>query len=213
MEIKSIAIVGAGDLGRRLASAFLLAGYSTILEDISPSTLEQGIASIVRAIGDECSRGSIDPQVFVATMANLRLARTAEDACREADLIIETVADEIEMKIELFTIFDKFAKPGAIFASTTSTLAITDLAEVTFCPERCMGMRFSADTDGAGKQLELIAGRATSEETIAACRDVALRMGREVAIVRDEQGFATGGPECGSACPSDAAAKPSLSDT
>jgi len=219
MAIECIAIVGAGELGRRVACACLLAGYTTVLEDISPSMLEQGIAWIVQAIGDECARGKIDRATFVATMAKLRLVRTAEDACREADLIIETVADEIEMKIELFTIFDKFAKPGAILASTTSSLAITDLAEVTFCPERCIGMRFSADTDGSGKQSELIAGRVTSEGTIAACQEVALRMGREVAIVRDEQGFATGCPECGSACAPDPitrenpSAKPSLGDT
>jgi 3-hydroxybutyryl-CoA dehydrogenase len=218
MAIESIAIVGAGELGRRVACACLLAGYTTILEDISPSMLEQGIAWIVQAIGDECARGKIDRATFVATMAKLRLVRTAEDACREADLIIETVADEIEMKIELFTIFDKFARPGAILASTTSSLAITDLAEVTFCPERCIGMRFSAGADRSGK-FELIAGRATSEEAIAACREVALRMVREVTIVRDEQGFATGCPECGSACQPDPitkenpSAKPSLGDT
>jgi 3-hydroxybutyryl-CoA dehydrogenase len=202
MEIKSIAIVGAGDLGRRLAWASLLAGYQTVLEDISLSTLEKGIAWIVRAAGDECSRGNIDPTVFVATLANLRIARSAEDACREADLIIETVADEIEMKIELFTIFDKFAKPGAIFASTTSTISIADLAGVTFCPERCIGMHFSAEGDRV-KQVELAAGRETSEETVAACREAGRRMGKEVAIVGDEQGFASGCPECGVARPTD----------
>ena len=212
MAIESIAIVGAGDLGRGLASACLLAGYSVVLEDISPSALEQGVASLVREVGDEAARGNITPKVFVATMAKLGLARTAEDACREADLIIETVADEIEMKIELFTIFDKFAKPGAIFASTTSTLAITDLADVTFCPERCIGMRFSAGTDGGGKALEFVAGRATSEETIALCREVGFRLGKEVLIVRDEQGLATTCLESGPACPAGAVTKPSQSE-
>jgi 3-hydroxyacyl-CoA dehydrogenase len=202
MEIKCIAIVGAGDLGRRLACACLLAEYQTVLEDISPTTLEQGIAWIVRSVGDEASREKIDPAAFIATLANLCIARTAEDACREADLVIETVADEIEMKIELFTIFDKFAKPGAIFASTTSTLSIADLAEVTFCPERCIGMRFSAGGERF-KQIELVVGRETSDETVAACRDVGLRISKKVAIVRDEQGFATGRPECGAARPTD----------
>jgi 3-hydroxybutyryl-CoA dehydrogenase len=213
MAIETIAIVGAGELGRRLACACLLAEYGTVLEDISLPTLEQAIASIVQAIGDECSHGKIDRAAFLATMARLRLATTAEDACRAAELIIETAADEIEMKIELFTIFGKFAKPGAIFASTTSALAIADLAEMTFCPERCIGMRFSTDAGGAGKQLQLVAGRATSEETVAACREVGLRMGREVAIVRDEQQFASGGPECGQAGPPDPLTKLGLSDT
>ena len=90
------------------------------------------------------------------------------------------------MKLELFTIFDKFAKPGAILASTTRSLSITDLAEITFCQERCIGMHFFVDTRGA-QQLELVRGRATSEETIAACCDVGRRMGREVTVRTEEQ--------------------------
>jgi 3-hydroxybutyryl-CoA dehydrogenase len=200
MVIETIAIVGAGNLGRSLAYVSALAGYRTVLEDVSLATLEQGIASIERALAEDVSRGSISADVWDVALANLCTAHSAEDASREADLIIETVSDEIEMKIELFTIFDKFAKPGAIFASTTSALSITDLAEVTFCPERCIGMRFSADASRA-KYLELVAGRETSEETIAACREVGLCMGTEVAIVRDAAGFETGCPECGEARP------------
>jgi 3-hydroxybutyryl-CoA dehydrogenase len=185
MEIKTIAIVRAADMGRRIAYSSVLAGYRTILEDISSSTLEQGIAWIVQSLGDGVSRGKISAAARVAAVANLITASSAEDAAREADLIIETVSDEMEMKIELFTIFDKFAKPGAIFASTTSSLSINDLAAVTFCPERCIGMRFFAEADAAGR-LELVRGRETSEETIAACREVGRLMGKEVSVVSDE---------------------------
>jgi 3-hydroxybutyryl-CoA dehydrogenase len=110
-------------------------------------------------------------------------------------LIIEAVSDEMEMKVELFTIFDKFAKPGAIFASTTSLLSITDLAALTFCPERCIGVRFFVDGPHAGR-LELVCGRETSEETVAACREVGRCMGKEVVIIGDEQEFAGGCPDC-----------------
>jgi 3-hydroxyacyl-CoA dehydrogenase len=75
-------------------------------------------------------------------------AHSVEQAVREADLIIEAVADELEMKLELFTIFDKFAKPAAIFASTTDSIRISDLADMTFCPECCIGMRLAHETDG-----------------------------------------------------------------
>jgi 3-hydroxybutyryl-CoA dehydrogenase len=186
MEVKTIVVVGAGDPGRRIAYASSLAGFWTILEDISPSALEQGIAWIRRALGEEISRGKISASDRDTALANLNTANSAEDASREADLIIETVSDEMEMKIELFTIFDKFAKPGAIFASTTTSLLITDLAAVTFCPERCIGMRFFADAPTAGR-LELIKGRETSEVTVAACREVGRRMGQEVSLLSDEQ--------------------------
>jgi 3-hydroxybutyryl-CoA dehydrogenase len=185
MEIKTIAIVGAAELGRSIACVAVLAGYRTILEDISPSALEQGIAWVAQSLDDEVSRGKTSAAARLAALANLVTASSAEDASRDADLIIETVSDEIEMKIELFTIFDKFAKPGAIFASTTSSLSITDLAAVTFCPERCIGMRFIPSAQHAGR-LELMKGRETSEETIAACREVGRRMGKEVSVLSEE---------------------------
>ena len=180
-EMKTIAVVGSGDLGRRIAYRSSLAGFRTILEDISPSALEQGIAWIRQALGEEISRGGISTADGNAALRNLNTANSAEDISREADLIIETVSDEMEMKIELFTVFDKFAKPGAIFASTTTSLPITDLAAVTFRPERCIGMRFFADAQTTGR-LELVQGRETSEETVAACREVGRRMGLEISL-------------------------------
>jgi 3-hydroxybutyryl-CoA dehydrogenase len=198
VKIETIAIVGATRLGRRLAYECVLVGYRTILEDISLSALERGITSIAEALRDAGSRGEIGAPAHNAALANLSTANTPEDVSREADLIIETVSDETEVKIELFTIFDKFAKPGAIFASTTTSLSITDLAAVTFCPERCIGMRFFMDEPRA-KRLELVRGRETSEDTIVSCREVGLRIGKQVLVVTDQQEFATGCPECGAA--------------
>jgi 3-hydroxybutyryl-CoA dehydrogenase len=186
MEIQTIAIVGAADLGRRIAYASLFVGYRTILEDISPSTLEQGIAWIVRTLGNDFAGGKMSAVARDAVLRNLCTANSAEDASREADLIIEAVSDEMEVKIELFTIFDKFAKPGAIFASTTTSLSITELAEVTFCPERCIGMRFFMGLQNA-ERLELVKGRETSDETVAACHEVGCRMGRDVSVLSEEQ--------------------------
>ena len=185
METKTIAIVGAADLGRRIAYAAVLAGYHTTLEDISPSALKQVLAWIAQEIDDEVSCGKIGARVRDAALANLSAANSAEDASREADLIIETVSDEMEMKIELFTIFDKFAKPGAIFASTTSSLSITALAAVTFCPERCIGMRLIPSAQHA-ERLELVKGRETSGETIAACCEVGRRMGMDVSLLNEQ---------------------------
>lgn len=191
MEIKTIAIVGAGELGRGIACAAALGGFHTILEDISPATMEQGIVWIAQALGNEVSGGKLGAAARDAALASLSTANSAEDVSREADLIIETVSDEMEMKIELFTIFDKFAKSRAIFASTTSSLSITDLAAVTFCPDRCIGMRFFTDAQHA-ERLELVKGRETSEETMAACREVGRRMGIEVSVSSDEQVMSAG---------------------
>ena len=190
-EIQSIAVIGADSLGRGIAQAFLRAGYATILEDRSRSRLEAAVAWIWGAI-DEGKPGGKHLEVLptgaqqccAPTMEScadlLRATSVIEDAVRDADLILEAAADELEVKLELFTLFDKFAKPGAILASTSASLSIADMASVTFCAERCIGLRFF--DSGA---IELVVTPETSAETIAACREVARRMGREVVVVAD----------------------------
>jgi 3-hydroxybutyryl-CoA dehydrogenase len=169
-EIKTIAVIGAGDDGRDFACAALRGGYRTILEDVSDMRLHRAASWIANGSGAEAA-------------SRLVLSQMVEAAVREADLIIETVADEVEMKIEIFTIFDKFAKPGAIFASNSRLVPIAELAAVTFCPERCVGVRF---VSGAGEidTVEVVRTAQTSEETIVICREVFGRMscGIEVAV-------------------------------
>lgn len=171
--LETIAVIGASELGCRVASLALAAGFRTILEDVSPEALESGAAAIRGKLEAMAARhDAMETEKF---MKRLTTARTAEAAAREADVIIECTADELEMKLELFTIFDKFAKPAAILASTSNTIPIEDLAEMTFCAERCVGMRFPQNAKrGAG--IELVRGELTSEETMARCRDVAERM-------------------------------------
>jgi len=178
-EINAIAVIGAGELGREIALAALLAGYRTILEDVSESRLRRAAAWIAE-------RAALD----AAALSRLVLAGEIERAVREADLIIEAVAEEMEMKIEMFTIFDKFAKPGAIFASSSLSIPIAELAEITFCPERCIGWRFGAISAGA-RELQLVPGPATSEATVGACREAGRRMRLDVSVI-SESGCASG---------------------
>jgi 3-hydroxybutyryl-CoA dehydrogenase len=174
-EIKTIAVVGAGEIGREIALAAVLAGYRTILEDVSESRLTRAAAWI-------SERAVLDADA----LSRLAHAHEIESAVREADLIIEAVAEEMEMKIEMFTIFDKFAKPGAIFASSSPSLSIAELAEITFCPERCIGLRFTPAAANS-KGLELVCGPATSEATVAACREVGRRMRRDVTVISERE--------------------------
>ena len=174
-EIQTIAVIGAGEQGREVALAVLLAGYRTILEDVSENRLKRAAAWIAGGanVGGEAR-------------SRLVLASKVEEAVREAELIVEAVSEETEMKIEMFTIFDKFAKPDAILASTSHSLSIAELAAVTFCPERCIGMRF-ADRGGQNNALELVRTPQTSEQTVARCREVGRRMGREVIVVAERE--------------------------
>jgi 3-hydroxybutyryl-CoA dehydrogenase len=186
MDLRTIAVIGAGPMGRGIAFDGALGSYKVILEDISQPTLERAITWIKQSLDEDVTGGRVEASLRDAAFTNLSTVNKVERAVREADLLIETVADEMEMKIELFTIFDRFAKPGAIFASNSSTLSITELAAVTFCPERCIGMRFFLDAPRT-KRLELVKGLLTSEETVAVCRDVGRRMRKQIVVLHESE--------------------------
>jgi 3-hydroxybutyryl-CoA dehydrogenase len=190
MEIKTIAVIGAGTMGRGIAYAALFGGYRTVLEDISPEMLHKASAWIRESFDEGVKRGKVDAAVRDRALPLLSTASKVEDAIRDAELIIEAVPEEMEMKLELFTIFDKFAKPGAIFASNTSSLSITDMSDVTVHRERCVGLHFFNPVPKM-KLIELVKTPFTSEETVAACREVAQRMGKEVVVIKESPGFVT----------------------
>lgn len=188
MEVKTIAVIGAGTMGRGIACAAALGGYRTILEDASYPAREEGMTWIQQSLEEEVACGRVSPQQRDYARAQLSAARSVEEACREADLVIEAVPEEMEIKIEIFTILDKFAKPSAIFASTTSSLSITEMAAVTFCPDKCVGMRFF-DPVPKMKLLEIVRALETSGDTIETCCEVGRRMGKEVVVVRESPGL------------------------
>ncbi len=188
MAINSIAVIGAHATGQAFAYASALADYKTILEDVSREMLERGIANIRHALGEAVERGEIQTVHYESVLARVTPIIGVEEAIRGADLIIEAVPEELEMKLELFTIFDKFAKPGAIFASTTRTLSILDISDVTLHRESCIGMRFRGSSISAGFNrdgIELIPTGLTSDATISACRGVARRLAKEVQFAVD----------------------------
>ncbi|HEX4546444.1 MAG TPA: 3-hydroxyacyl-CoA dehydrogenase NAD-binding domain-containing protein [Candidatus Acidoferrum sp.] len=190
MDVRTIAVIGAGTMGRGIAYAAALGGYQTVLEDVSPRVLEQGVGWIHQSFEEGVTRGKVEASVRDRAVSLITTVGTVEEAIRDADLIIEAVPEELEMKLELFTIFDKFAKTGAIFASNTSSLSITNFTDVTVSRDRCIGMHFFNPVPKM-KLIELVKTPHTSEETVATCRQVASRMGKEVVIVNEAPGFIT----------------------
>jgi 3-hydroxybutyryl-CoA dehydrogenase len=190
MEIKTIGVIGAGTMGRGIAYAAAFGGYRTVLEDVSPEMLEQGIEYIRHTLEESVARGKVSAQLRESALAGLGTARSAEEVCREADLLIEAVPEEMELKLELFTLFDKFAKPGAILASNTSSLSVTELAAITSRAEDCIGMHFFNPVPKM-KLLEIVRALETSEATVSACAEAGRRMGKEIVVVRESPGFVT----------------------
>lgn len=190
MDVKTIGVIGAGTMGRGIAYAAALGGYRTILEDVMPESLAKGMAWIKTALEEGVSRGKVKPDDSAAALARMETVSTVEGACREADFLIEAVPEEMELKIELYTLFDKFARPNAVMASNTSSLSIAEMAEMTYRPELCVGMHFFNPVPKM-RLIEIVRAPKTSDETIAACREVGARMGKEVVVVKESPGFIT----------------------
>jgi len=172
-EIRTVAVIGAGALGRGIAHAAALAGYRTILEDILPTKLRTAEAEL---------RGKAEAE---AVLARMEYASTVEEAARQADLVIEAVPDELESKIEIFTLLDKLCKPDTILATNTTTLSVTEIASVTYRRKKCIGMRLTDPVDRMAT-LELVRGQETDDETVGACSEVARRMGKEIIVSTDK---------------------------
>jgi 3-hydroxybutyryl-CoA dehydrogenase len=190
MDVKTIGVIGAGTMGRGIAYAAALGGYRTILEDVMPEMLAKGTGWIAQAFDEGVKRGKVTAEDASAALARITTASSVEDVCRQSDFLIEAVPEEMELKLELFTLFDKFAKPNAVLASNTSSLSITEMAEMTYRPELCVGMHFFNPVPKM-RLIEVVRAPRTSDETIATCREVGSRMGKEVVVVKESPGFIT----------------------
>src|SRR5579885_558142 len=179
MEVKTIGVIGAGTMGRGIAYAAALGGYRTILEDFMPEMLVKGVAWIRQSFDEGVQRGKVEAAARDAALARIKTSSS-----------VEAVPEEMELKLELFTLFDKFAKPHAVLASNTSSLSIAEMAEMTYRPELCVGMHFFNPVPKM-RLIEIVRAPKTSEETIATCREVGARMGKEVVVVKESPGFIT----------------------
>jgi len=150
------------------------------------------MAYIRESLAEGVARSLVAPEAREKALEGLSASTVVEDACRFGDLLIEAVPEDMETKLEIFTLFDKFARPGVIFASNTSSLSVTDIAAITFCPERCVGMHF-LDPVPKMKLLEIVRALETSEETVQACVEAGLRMSEEVVVVRETLGSLSAG--------------------
>jgi len=189
-EIKSIAVIGAGTMGRGIAHVAALGGYRTVLEDLLPASLRKAESEIRTNLDKAVELGKVSAGDAEAALGRLEYAGSVEQAAREADLVIEAVPEEMESKIEIFTLLDKICRPGTILASNTSTLSVTEIASVTYRAKKCVGMHFFNPVHKM-KLLEVVRALETDDETIAAAAEVGRRMGKEVVVIKESPGFIT----------------------
>jgi 3-hydroxybutyryl-CoA dehydrogenase len=183
-QVSTIAVIGAGTMGRGIAHVAALGGYRTILEDLLPNALRKAESEIRSHLDKAVESGKVSTGEAEAAFARLEYAGGVEEAAREADLVIEAVPEEMESKIEIFTLLDKICRPGTILVSNTSSLSITEIASVTYRAKKCVGMHFFNPVHKMNL-LEIVRALETDDDTLATAVDVGRRMGKEVVIIKE----------------------------
>lgn len=188
--VRTVAVLGAGTMGRGIAQVAALGGFATRLFDVAPAALGEARAAIARQLDRGVERGRLAAADAAAALARLSLHEAVADAVADADLVIEAAPESLPTKVELFAGAARHAPEGALFASNTSALSITELGAAAGRPARFAGMHFFNPVP-AMRLVELVRGLETDEATLAALAGVAHAMGKEVVVVRDVPGFAT----------------------
>jgi 3-hydroxybutyryl-CoA dehydrogenase len=188
--VRTIAVIGAGTMGRGIAHVAALGGYHTVLEDLLPDALRKAEGEIRSHLDQAVQLGKVSRGDADAALGRLEFAGSVAEAAREADLVIEAVPEEMESKIEVFTLLDKICRPATILASNTSSLSITEIAAVTYRARKCLGMHFFNPVHKM-KLLEMVRGLETDDDTTAAAAEVGKRMGKETVVIRESPGFIT----------------------
>jgi 3-hydroxybutyryl-CoA dehydrogenase len=188
-KIKTIGVIGAGTMGHGIAQVAAAAGYQAVLRDVDRDSLARGIQAIERNLVKgielakltEADRDSILQHIHGTT----DLAEIAT-----ADLVIEAAPEKLEIKQQLLRDVEKLAGQPFIFASNTSSLSITELAKVSEQPGNVVGMHFFNPVH-IMRLIEIVVGKATSDDTVELVRQVAQRLRKEPIVVQDVPGFAS----------------------
>jgi 3-hydroxybutyryl-CoA dehydrogenase len=189
-RVETVVVIGAGIMGRGIAHAAALGGYRTILEDLLPNALRRAENEIRTNLDKAVELGKVTAPEANAAFERLEYAGSVDEAAREADLVIEAVPEEMESKIEIFTLLDKICRPTTILASNTSSLSITEIASVTYRAKKCLGMHFFNPVHKM-KLLEVVRALETDDDTLATAVEVGQRMGKEVVVIKEAPGFIT----------------------
>jgi 3-hydroxybutyryl-CoA dehydrogenase len=189
-DIDTIAVVGAGTMGRGIAQTAASAGYRVVLVDVAPGAAALAVTSIADMLSKLVEKGKMKGSERNAALTLLSTAETLADAVSQAGLVIEAVPESLALKEQIFGEVDRAATPGAILATNTSSLPVGRISAATRRPDRVVGMHFFNPVP-LMPLLEIVRANATSEQTIDAAVLVAKRLGKDPIIVRDTPGFAT----------------------
>ena len=187
MNIQSVGIVGAGQMGNGIAHVFAVAGFDVLITDISPEALDKASAVIARNLDRQISRGKLSAGAKDAALARITTTRTLTDL-GQCDLVIEAATERETVKSAIFEDLVPHLKPATILTSNTSSISITRLASRTDRPEKFMGFHFMNPVP-VMQLVELIRGIATDDPTYQTMLGVVEKLGKTAASAEDFPGF------------------------
>jgi len=187
MAVKTIAVIGAGQMGAGIAQVAAQAGIGVILNDVSEEICRRGYDRIRRSFDRGVERGRMTPAERDAMIARVTPSARLEDI-GAADFVVEAIIEREDIKVALFKRIDEVCPPAVIFASNTSSISVTRMGAATRRPDRFIGMHFMNPVP-VMKLVEIIRGLATSDETYAATRELSARLGKETITAADFPGF------------------------
>jgi 3-hydroxybutyryl-CoA dehydrogenase len=189
--VTKLAVIGAGLMGSGIAQVSAQAGYDVVLRDIGEDAIARGLGGIKKSFDRFVQKGSLTAEDAEAALARISTTTDLEEAATGADIVVEAVFEKLEVKHEVFKVLDKVCPDGAVLATNTSALPVTQIAAVTSRPEAVVGTHFFSPVPMM-KLCELVRGYKTSDETLAKAREFAEGVGKTCIVVnRDVAGFVT----------------------
>lgn len=193
--MKSIAIVGAGSMGKGIAYICALNGFDVYLNDINIQILEEAKCYIKNELNKSEKKGYIGKKAARKAMNNLTISTDLSFCVKEVDLVIEAVLEEMNLKIKVFKELDELCNSKTIFATNTSTMSPTEIGAQTGRPDKVIAMHFFNPVHKM-KLIEIVKGLNTSEETIQLIQEVGLNLGKETVEISEFPGFVTSRMNC-----------------
>jgi 3-hydroxybutyryl-CoA dehydrogenase len=187
MEVRRVGVVGAGTMGNGIASVFARSGYDVVLCDLEQRFLDRGLETIGKNLDREVAKNKISADQKAAVLGRIKTVVDRSELAN-CDFVIEAATEKLDIKSALFRDLDRICRPDVILASNTSSISITKIAALTKRSEQVIGMHFFNPVP-VMKLVEVIRGLATSQETFAKVRDLALKLEKTPVEVNDAPGF------------------------
>lgn len=188
MAIKSVSVIGAGQMGNGIAHVFAQAGFSVTLIDVNATQLEKAVATIGKNFDRQIAKGTITEDAKITALNNITTNTDIATGVANTQLVVEAATENIDLKLKIFKAIDEAAPQGCILASNTSSISITKIAAATKRPQSVIGMHFMNPVP-VMKLVEIINGYATSKEVTNTIVELSKTLGKVPCVVNDYPGF------------------------